>query len=241
MKGDKPGPKSGPDKKKGLRMSDLAKASGLPKSTILHYVNEGLLPKPVKTSPNMAYYAPICVDRLRMIRHLQKKHRLSLAQIKAALEEAEVSGDMAAMVQLGEVIFGTGSGEHLSREGLCRETGLSAGEVAELEDLGMLLPLETGLYDLDDLNAARSYSRSAELGLKAKDGVFYTRLAKEIVDYEMKLRRRLTRDLAPAQDAMVTMEMTKTARTTRNYIIERTFQKRVLAFKTLKEEEGDRD
>ena len=69
----------------GLRMNELAQATGVPKSTILHYLNEGLLPDPVKTSRNMAYYAPECVDRLRYIQHLKRRHRLSLAEIRQVL------------------------------------------------------------------------------------------------------------------------------------------------------------
>jgi predicted DNA-binding transcriptional regulator AlpA len=38
----------------GLRMRELVAATGVAKSTILHYLNEGLLPAPVKTSRNMA-------------------------------------------------------------------------------------------------------------------------------------------------------------------------------------------
>ena len=146
---------------------------------------------------------------------------------------------MAAMVQLGEVIFGAGQGETMDLEEFCAESGLSREDVESLEEKGMLIPLEPGRYDLDDLNMARSYLRNWELGLKPEDGAFYVRLAKELVDYEMKLRHRLTHDLPLAQDAMITMEMTRSARATRSYIIERTFQKRVLSFTTLKEEDGE--
>ena len=38
-----------------MRMNQLMVATGLPKSTLLYYVELGLLPRPVKTSPNMAY------------------------------------------------------------------------------------------------------------------------------------------------------------------------------------------
>ena len=41
-----------------LRMADLVEATGVPKSTILYYVAEGLLPEPVRPKPNVAYYDP---------------------------------------------------------------------------------------------------------------------------------------------------------------------------------------
>ena len=45
-------------------------ATGVPKSTILHYLKEGLLPKPYKTCWNMAYYLPACVERITFIKML---------------------------------------------------------------------------------------------------------------------------------------------------------------------------
>lgn len=231
-------PKDDPDRP-GLKMSQLSEATGLPKSTILHYVNEGLLPEPVKTSPNMAYYDPACVDRVRLIRHLQQRHRLSLAQIKGALAEDDAGREMDAMIRLGEVIFGTNQGESLDLEELCRESGLTPERVAELERRGLLLPLEPGRYDMDDLAAARWSVRNRELGMVPEDAEFYVRLAKEIVNHEMELRRRITYDLPLTEDAIITTEMAQSARATRNYIIDRTFQKRVMAFKTLKEERDE--
>ena len=48
-----------------LKIGELAEQSGVPAATIRHYVREGLLPEPVKTSRNMAYYPPEFVDRIR--------------------------------------------------------------------------------------------------------------------------------------------------------------------------------
>jgi DNA-binding transcriptional MerR regulator len=47
---------STPETQEMLRMGELAEASGVSAATIKHYLREGLLPEPVKTSRNMAYY-----------------------------------------------------------------------------------------------------------------------------------------------------------------------------------------
>jgi DNA-binding transcriptional MerR regulator len=39
-----------------LKISELADRSDVSVGTIKHYLREGLLPEPVKTSRNMAYY-----------------------------------------------------------------------------------------------------------------------------------------------------------------------------------------
>ena len=68
-------------------MGELAEASGVPAPTIKHYLREGLLPEPVKTSRNMAYYPPDFVDRIRLIKRLQEERFMPLRVIRGALEE----------------------------------------------------------------------------------------------------------------------------------------------------------
>ena len=70
-----------------LRMKELAEASGVPAPTIKHYLREGLLPEPVKTSRNMAYYPPEFVERIRLIKRLQEERFMPLKAIKSVLDE----------------------------------------------------------------------------------------------------------------------------------------------------------
>ena len=70
-----------------LRMGELAEASGVPAPTIKHYLREGLLPEPVKTSRNMAYYPPEFVDRIKLIKRLQEERFMPLKAIKSVLDE----------------------------------------------------------------------------------------------------------------------------------------------------------
>jgi DNA-binding transcriptional MerR regulator len=74
-----------------LRMRELAEASGVPAPTIKHYLREGLLPEPVKTSRNMAYYPPEFVDRIKLIKQLQEERYLPLKAIKEVLDSQERS------------------------------------------------------------------------------------------------------------------------------------------------------
>ena len=82
-----------------LRMRELAEASGVPAPTIKHYLREGLLPEPVKTSRNMAYYPPEFVDRIRLIKRLQEERYLPLKAIKDVLDGMERSRTSAAEVR----------------------------------------------------------------------------------------------------------------------------------------------
>ena len=65
-----------------LKMAELAEASGVSAGTIKHYLREGLLPEPVKTSRNMAWYPPEFVERIQLIKELQERRFMPLKAIK---------------------------------------------------------------------------------------------------------------------------------------------------------------
>ena len=221
----------------GLKMRELVAASGVPKSTILHYLNEGLLPPPVKAGRNVAYYDPSCVERLSFIKFLQKKHRLPLEEIKEIISGPEPGREFLAFQELNAVIFGRQpeAGELLDLKAFCRATGLSAQEVKELLAAGTLLPLQAGKFDVEDVALGRLLRGGLAAGLTPGDGRFYHRLAAEIVDQEMALRERLTSHLPLEQNAILTLELTRAARALRAYVIDRVFQHRVIALRALQE------
>ncbi len=219
----------------GLRMNELMKATGLPKSTILFYASQGLLPTPEKTSPNMAFYDPGCVERLRLIQQMQERHRLTLAEIKRFLHDQEVGSGLGALLELNDEIFGPESPRRLlDTETFCRETGLSAGQLEELLQAQVLLPLEAGRYDAADVEMGRMLLDAFGMGIRAEDLAYYADLGEKIVDREMALRNQMTGALPYAEDAGVTTQMVKNARMCRAYIVDRLFQHRVASMKNLK-------
>ena len=69
-------------------MSVLAERSGVPSSTIKHYIREGLLPDTaVRTSRNMAWYDEELVETITLIRDLQRDRYLPLRVIKQILAD----------------------------------------------------------------------------------------------------------------------------------------------------------
>lgn len=68
-----------------FRMKDMVEKTGLSRETIHFYLLEGLLPKPEKTSRNMAWYGEEHVQRLITIKTLQEQYFLPLKAIKAVL------------------------------------------------------------------------------------------------------------------------------------------------------------
>jgi DNA-binding transcriptional MerR regulator len=221
----------------GLKMNELAAAAGTPKSTILYYLAQGLLPEPRKTSPNMAYYDPSCVERIRLVQQMQKRHRLTLSEIKRCLNDQDRGKDLAVYLELNEEIFGPGGSRRLlDAKAFCRETGLSASQLEELQQARLLLPLEEGRFDAEDVSMGRLYVGAINSGILPGDLSYYAELGAKIVDHEMALRHRMTGRLPYPKDAAATRRMVKNARMCRAYIIDRLFQRRVAAMRDLKQE-----
>src|SRR5436189_5738479 len=86
-----------------LKISELAEASGVPVATVRHYLREGLLPEPVKTSRNMAYYPPEFVERIRLIKRLQEERFMPLRVIKDVIDDDPRRA--AALVELEDRIL----------------------------------------------------------------------------------------------------------------------------------------
>jgi len=108
------------ENKKGLRMRELMEATGLPKSTILHYVAQGLLPEPVRTGRNMAYYDAACVERAKFIKKVQGTYSFPLEKIKKLLVVADEGGHSTLRrIECGDIRHARGAG--------AESGGLSAG------------------------------------------------------------------------------------------------------------------
>lgn len=66
-------------------MSEVARLSGVPASTVQYYARQGLLPAPIKTSRNMAYYEPATVAAVKLVKELQSSAFLPLEVVKRIL------------------------------------------------------------------------------------------------------------------------------------------------------------
>lgn len=216
-----------------MKMKELVEATGVAKSTILLYVKKGLLPRPTKTSPNMAYYDSICVERLAFIKGVQTRHRLPLAAIKGLIKAMEKGRDVAPLIELQSYIFG--SGKHcVDKTAFVEKTGLTRVQVDNLCSRRILIPREDGLFDEEDQAVGKLLSFAVKLGIKIETLSFYPKLAEQMVDHEIQLRKQHTEGLGFEKDAALTLEMTRMARALRAYVIDRIMQGRLIEFKGLK-------
>jgi DNA-binding transcriptional MerR regulator len=134
-----------------VKMSELAKRSGVPGPTIKHYIREGLLPGPeVRTSKNMAYYDARIASRIRVIKELQADRFLPLRVIAELLEPApsdrikadREAAQRKALQSVAPVVEdrGTAMGgtQRRKRSEVQKLFGVSRAELDSLEKAGVL-------------------------------------------------------------------------------------------------------
>ena len=167
-----------------LRMGELAEAAGVSAGTIKHYLREGLLPEPVKTSRNMAWYPQEFVARVQLIKQLQEERFLPLKVIKEVLIEERVL-ERALSIQ---------DTRGLSAREVHKRYGLPAEALERLEKLEVLTPrMRNGVkrFGPDDVQIIEAVSRmrasgySEALGFTVHDTMIYKRHLEELVREEV--------------------------------------------------------
>lgn len=131
-----------------LRMRELAERSGVPAGTIKHYLREGLLPEPVKTSRNMAYYPPEFVERIQLIKQLQEERFMPLRVIRELLDSAGDDLDRVREVaSAGDEVLQRALApqrERIPEAELLERHEIPARALERLTELGVLSPTGEG-------------------------------------------------------------------------------------------------
>ena len=154
-----------------LKMAELAQASGVSAGTIKHYLREGLLPEPVKTSRNMAWYPPEFVERIQLIKELQERRFMPLKAIKGLLELE-------------------GEATRISATELKRRYGVPQEVLDRLAELEVITPSSSG-YGVSDVRIVEAISRfraggyDERIGFTVYDTLRYKSALEELVREEL--------------------------------------------------------
>jgi DNA-binding transcriptional MerR regulator len=190
-----------------LRISELAEAAGVPVATVRHYLREGLLPEPVRTSRNMAYYPPEFAERIRLIKQLQEERFLPLKLIRELLESGDGDAErLRALIELEDRILDralAGERERVPAAEVSSRYDVPRDVLERLADLGILSPSRRG-YSPSDVRIVEAISRfraggyDERIGFTVYDTVRYKRVLEPLVAEEVEvLMERLAGEMDP--------------------------------------------
>ena len=173
-----------------VKMSTLARLSGVPAATIKHYLREELLPEPsLRRSKNSALYDTSLVERVKAIKELQRTHFLPLRVIKGVLDGAPPDVDEATARAIRRVLDETSPSEVRTRKELLA-AGMPEEELALFEGLGLVTAdRSTG----EDRYAGDDLALLQTLGAARRAGITTAMLPAETLRPYAKAMRALVR------------------------------------------------
>lgn len=191
-----------------IKMKKLTEETGIPKGTIQYYIKEGLIPKPIKTHPNMAYYSRVHIDAIRLVKELQSKRFLPLSVIKKILKNkkdglnvdeirtiAEMDGKLFSNLDESLTI------KKATEEQMAQRTHVELKDIKELNQMGILNPVKKGkqtYYDEDDIRFMECWEKlrdigfSKELGFIAESFKPHRELIERLVEEETQTMLKCT-------------------------------------------------
>jgi DNA-binding transcriptional MerR regulator len=203
-----------------LKIGEVARQADVPTSVITFYLSQGLLPKPVKTSRNMAYYDEATVERVRLIRELTQNAFLPLRVVKKVLSSGATPQEIRASFA-GRLSRMAPAGGEVEESALATGGRLSKAELRRLAALGVLSPRRKGehaWYSADDAVIVAELTRMRKAGLTPERGysvehmALYRDAVEALAEKEIELGiEGLVGSMSPGELAEVAAEWVESA------------------------------
>lgn len=126
---------------KRLKMKELEELTGVSRETIRYYIRERLLPEPARPGRNVAWYDESFVERIGLIKDLQRRSYMPLRMIRAVLESDNppTPEEAASVAALDGKLFAEGAVGLPTPETVgaaARRTGVAPSEIEALIRVG---------------------------------------------------------------------------------------------------------
>lgn len=168
-----------------IKMNDLVKMTNTPKSTILYYIKEGLLPEPYKDKPNFHLYNESNIKLLEFIKYLQTNFNTSIAQIKSLFNQPQFdkTNPYESLIHSLSLVMGDET-EKFEKKQLCQDFNLSEQTLNEYVEKGLLNPKD-GIFTNKEREILAVISRCNETELNLLQA--YIDVAKQLAQFEVNI------------------------------------------------------
>ncbi|WP_456451243.1 MerR family transcriptional regulator [Hydrogenimonas sp.] len=186
-----------------LKMSRLVELTDTPKSTILYYIREGLLPEPEKLKPNVHLYPDDFVERIRFIKYLQHHFNASIEQIRDLMRRGDFdfSRGFETILETLDLLMAPEPGTRVGRREACEKAGVTCEQLERWLAMGALFEREGGFGPKElEMMAVLERLEALDPGLSLVRE--YVRHAKEVAEAEVRAADALL-EKAPDRNAAV--------------------------------------
>ena len=172
-----------------IKMAELVERTGVPKSTILYYIKEGLLPQPERIKQNVCLYESDFIERIKFIKYLQNTYSKTITELKATVcsHGYDFSQGSDILIEFLEKLSGTpANSQKMSIKELSKKTGVKEAFINTLVEKNIIIPLVDGLFDEKDVEMAVIYDRLCAAGWSIEFFEKYAEISRELAAYSIK-------------------------------------------------------
>ena len=176
------------------KISELVAKTNVPKSTILYYIREGLLPEAHKIKSNVHRYSDEHIELIRYIKYMKEEIGSSNEQIKFALQNQNQS--LSSSATMLQPLMNTLSGipadaRHFSKEEFIEHYQIDPTLLDSLLKEGILMPINDDDYTQSEANMIKLVSHFKEVGLDPAILKAYVHHARALSELELQMQTQL--------------------------------------------------
>lgn len=218
-------------------MSELVAKTNVPKSTILYYIKEGLLPEPVKVKANVHKYNDEHVEIIRYIKYMQETMGSSIEQIRLILKNKNnsFSSSYTMLAPLMNTLSCLGpQSEHYTKEDFIEHFEIDSNLLEKLLKEGILIPLEEDDFTEKEAAIINLVEEFLEVGVEYTILKEYLHHAQHLSKLELEMQHKLCDVKTDENFSTLWKILFQTLFTSKEYLFNRTTYKTF--HKAIKEE-----
>lgn len=211
-----------------LKISELVAKTDTPKSTILYYIKEGLLPEAKKLKSNVHKYSEEHVELIKYIKYMKEEMGSTNEQIKVALEQKNnsFSGSYTMLAPLMQTLSCIPLGaKHYTKKEFIEEFEVNEKLLNKLLDDGVLIPISEDDYTQKEAAIINLVENFQEVGVNYEILKQYVHHANELSKLEYQMQINLCDQKESADFSILWKVMFDTLFNTKEYIFNRSTYK----------------
>lgn len=220
-----------------FKISELVAKTNTPKSTILYYIKEGLLPEAKKLKSNVHRYNDEHVELIKYIKYMKDEMGSTNEQIKDTLKQKNNS--FSSSYTMLEPLMNTLScievnAKHYSKNEFIEYFDIDKDLLDQLLDDGILIPISQDDYTQKEASIISLIENFIEVGVEYLIIKEYVKHATILAELENQMQGQLCKKKNEDNFSTLWKIMFGTLFNTKEYIFNRSTYK--VLYKTLKEE-----
>ena len=176
------------------KISELVAKTNVPKSTILYYIREGLLPEAKKIKSNVHRYSDEHIELIHYIKYMKEEIGSTNEQIKFALQNQNQSfSSSATMLQplMNTLSAVPSDARHFTKKEFIEYFDVDDALLDELLNDGILLPLHEDNYTEREASMIKLVTYFKEVGVDYSILKAYVHHARALSELEYQMQTQL--------------------------------------------------